>query len=109
VGRSCHSAADLERAAAEGCDYITLSPVAPTPTKPGYGPPLGPAGLRTLLRRAAYDVGCPPRVLALGGVTPSQVRPLLDAGADGVAVMGHILRAGDPLAAAASLAAEVSV
>jgi len=85
VGRSCHSADEVARARAEGCDYAFVSPVYPTPSKPGYGPALGPAGLAAL---------CPPGlpVYALGGVQPSSVAECLAAGAYGVAVMGPILR-----------------
>ena len=43
VGRSCHDAAEVDPAPPrEGCDYVTVSPVSPTASKPGYGPPLGP-------------------------------------------------------------------
>jgi thiamine-phosphate pyrophosphorylase len=49
VGRSCHDLADVRRAAAEGCDYATLSPVFATRSKPGYGPALGLAGLRDVV------------------------------------------------------------
>ncbi|MGR7024659.1 thiamine phosphate synthase [Geodermatophilus sp. URMC 62] len=85
VGRSCHSAAEVARAADEGCDWVTLSPFAPTASKPGYGPALGTGGL------AALVPGAPP-VLALGGVTPADVPALLAAGAHGVAVMGPVMR-----------------
>lgn len=96
VGRSCHSAADLARAAAEGCDWVFLSPVFPTSSKPGYGPALGVDGL------AALVPGAPP-VLALGGVRPEDVPGCLAAGAHGVAVMGAVMR--DPAVVGAHLAA----
>ncbi|MGY1716736.1 thiamine phosphate synthase [Geodermatophilus sp. SYSU D01106] len=89
VGRSCHSAAELARAAAEGCDWVTLSPFAATDSKPGYGPALGPAGLAAHV--AARGPGAPP-VLALGGVRPGDVAGCLAAGASGVAVMGPAMR-----------------
>jgi thiamine-phosphate pyrophosphorylase len=95
VGRSCHTAAELARAGAEGCDYVTLSPVYPTPSKPGYGPALGPAGLASLAASAR------PLVYALGGITPDRVAECLAAGAHGVAVMGAIMR--EPSLAAAYL------
>lgn len=98
VGRSCHSAAELDRAAAEGCDWVMLSPVFPTPSKPGYGPALGPAGLAALL---AGRTG--PRVYALGGARPADVGACLAAGAHGVAVMGPVMR--DPGLVAAYLRA----
>ncbi|MGY2127768.1 thiamine phosphate synthase [Blastococcus sp. SYSU DS0617] len=96
VGRSCHSAAELAQAAAEGCDWVFLSPVFPTASKPGYGPALGLAGL------AALVPGAPP-VLALGGVRPEDVPGCLAAGAHGVAVMGAVMR--DPAVVGAHLAA----
>ncbi len=87
VGRSCHDAAELRGAAAEGCDYVTLSPVFASPSKPGYGPALGLNGLAAL----AGATGAPP-VYALGGVRPEDVPGCLAAGARGVAVMGAVMR-----------------
>jgi thiamine-phosphate pyrophosphorylase len=97
VGRSCHHAEDLARLSDE--DYVTLSPVFPSPSKPGYGPPLGADGLARLCARTTTPV------FALGGVTtPDQVAACLAAGAAGVAVMGAVMRADDPAAAVAGLA-----
>jgi thiamine-phosphate diphosphorylase len=96
VGRSCHTPDEVARAAAEGCDYVTLSPVFPTPSKPGYGPPLGLSGLAALIHTA-------PSAYALGGVLPDDVPGCLATGAYGVAVMGPIMR--DPRIVAEYLAA----
>ena len=93
VGRSCHGDAELQSAATEGCTYATLSPIFPSASKPGYGPPLGPESLR--------DAPLP--VVALGGVTLSNAGACLAAGAAGAAVMGEIMRAADPAAAVAAL------
>jgi len=91
VGRSCHDATELAGAVAEGADHATLSPVFPTESKPGYGPPLGLAALRELCAGAALPV------YALGGIdTPERARDCLAAGAAGVAVMGAVMRAPDP-------------
>ncbi|MEV4841707.1 thiamine phosphate synthase [Micromonospora matsumotoense] len=101
VGRSCHDAAELARLTTE--DYVTLSPVWPTRSKPGYGPPLFPEGLRRLARIS------PVPVLALGGIeTPDQVTACAEAGAVGVAVLGAIMRAADPTAVAAALTSAFS-
>jgi thiamine-phosphate diphosphorylase len=89
VGRSCHDAAELGRVSTE--DYAFVSPVFPTPSKPGYGPALTPAGLAELVRRS------PVPVVALGGVqTPEDAAACVVAGAAGVAVMGAVMRATDP-------------
>ncbi|MEU2350115.1 thiamine phosphate synthase [Modestobacter sp. NPDC049651] len=96
LGRSCHSAGEVARARAEGCDWVMVSPVFPTASKPGYGPALGTGGLAALL------AGGPP-AYALGGVQPDDVAGCLAAGAHGVAVMGPLMR--DPALTAAYLAA----
>jgi len=90
VGRSCHDEGELSRLTTE--HYAMVSPVFPTPSKPGYGPPLGLDGLARL---AAHS---PVPVLALGGVTPANAAACIAAGAAGVAVMGAVMRADDPAA-----------
>ncbi|MGC4755135.1 thiamine phosphate synthase [Micromonospora trifolii] len=96
VGRSCHHQPELNRLSTE--HYATVSPVWPTKTKPGYGPPLLVAGLASLVRAS------PVPLLALGGVeTPEQVTACVQAGAVGVAVLGALMRAEDPAETAASL------
>lgn len=89
-GRSCHGAAELERAAATGAGYATLSPVAPTASKPGYGPALGVA------RTASLAATSPVPVVALGGVDAVLAAQLRDAGLSHVAVMGAVMGASDP-------------
>lgn len=85
VGRSCHSADELEYARREGCDYATISPLHPTDSKPGYGPALGLEALAALT-----PVG--PPTYALGGIRPDDAAPCLAAGAAGIAVMGAVMR-----------------
>nr|WP_179805960.1 thiamine phosphate synthase [Micromonospora purpureochromogenes] len=96
VGRSCHDRAELARLTTE--DYATISPVFPSRTKPGYGPPLHQDGLAELIQAS------PVPILALGGIdTPDQVHACVEAGAVGVAVLGTIMRAEDPTQTAATL------
>ena len=92
VGRSCHDRAEVARAAAEGCDYATLSPIFESASKPGYGPALGPGAL----------AGHPLPLWALGGIDPPGAAACIRAGAAGVAVMGAVMRAEDPAAAVAA-------
>jgi thiamine-phosphate pyrophosphorylase len=89
IGVSAHVRADVEAAAAAGADYVTLSPIFVTSSKPGYGPALGVGALGAVAKAGIA-------VVALGGVTAVVARPCLDAGAAGVAVMGDIMRSGDP-------------
>lgn len=97
-GRSCHGGAEVRRAAGEGASWATLSPYAPSLSKPGYGPPVP----------AAEYAGHPIPVLALGGITLANAAAARDAGAHGVAVMGAVMRAPDPAAVVAALLQAVS-
>ncbi|MFN2569508.1 MAG: thiamine phosphate synthase [Candidatus Dormibacteria bacterium] len=103
AGRSCHSGADVALAAAEGCDHVTLSPVFPTASKPGYGPALGLERLEEICRQAAL-----PAVYALGGVVPGRAAGCIRVGARGVAVMGAVMGASDPARVTAALLRELS-
>jgi len=89
IGVSAHGLDDVAAAAAAGADYVTLSPIFLTSSKPGYGPALGVAAIE---RAASLGIA----VLALGGLTADLARPCLDAGAAGVAVMGEIMRSDNP-------------
>ena len=79
IGVSCHSLGEALAAESGGADYLVLGPVFETPSKLGYGPPLGLERLRDVTSR----IGIP--VLALGGITVDRVRPCLEAGASGIA------------------------
>ncbi len=101
VGRSCHHAEELRRLTIE--DYVTVSPVFASTSKPGYGPALGADGLAALCRLTRRPV------LALGGVeTPERAAACVTAGAAGVAVMGAVMRSPDPTATVAGLCAAVA-
>lgn len=102
VGVSCHSLAEARQAASEGADFVTLSPIFPTDSKPGYGPPLG---LETLAE-VCEAVEVP--VYALAGVTPERVAECREAGAYGAAVMGGIMHAEDPRAATGAYCAALA-
>jgi thiamine-phosphate pyrophosphorylase len=99
LGRSCHGTEEVLRAGRRGADYVTLSPIYPTRSKPGYGPALGTAVLAG---------PAPVPVYALGGIdTPARVRHCLRAGAAGAAVMGAVMRSHRPGALVSRLLAEV--
>jgi thiamine-phosphate pyrophosphorylase len=89
VGVSCYD--DLARAralAAQGADYLAFGAFFSTATKP-----VTRRATPALLREAAR-FGLP-RV-AIGGITPDNAPPLVDAGADLLAVVGALGEAADP-------------
>jgi thiamine-phosphate pyrophosphorylase len=93
VGASVHSWDEAERAQDDGADYVTISPIYETPSKPGYGPAIG----LDILGDFCSALQIP--VVALGGITPANAAHCLNAGATAVAVMGEIMRARDTAAA----------
>ena len=101
VGATATTAQAAVQAEADGADYVGFGPVFPTGSK------ANPASVKGLdgLRQACAAVSIP--VVAIAGITPERVRPCLDAGAWGVAVMTAVSTAPDPAAAAAAFRAEI--
>jgi thiamine-phosphate pyrophosphorylase len=77
VSVSCHSAAEVARAAAEGADFAVSAPIFEKKDAP-QARPAGLDGLREVCRQKIP-------VLALGGITIENARACLDAGAAGIA------------------------
>ncbi|MGH7823328.1 MAG: thiamine phosphate synthase [Candidatus Binatia bacterium] len=96
LGRSTHSADEVEAAAEEGCDFAIFGPVHATPSKAAHGEP---QGLERLRRACASRI----RVYAVGGIDAGNAAGAFGAGASGVAVIRAVMAAGDPAAAARAL------
>ena len=77
VSVSCHFAAEVARAAAEGADFAVSAPIFEKKDAP-QARPAGLDGLREVCRQKIP-------VLALGGITIENARACLDAGAAGIA------------------------
>ncbi len=93
--RAIHDLPSL-RASLDGYDRLLVSPIFRSFSKPGHGPSslLPEADLLAVLalpRRA--------EVIALGGIDASRIPVCRDLGFDGVAVLGAIWQASDPLRA----------
>ena len=96
------------RALAAGADYVGAGPVYPTGSKADAGEPLPPDRFAALV---ALCHGGERRVplVAIGGIGPGRILPLVAAGADAVAVIRAVMAASDPGAAARELVAELTV
>jgi thiamine-phosphate pyrophosphorylase len=80
IGRTCHDSRHLAMQAGEdGADYVAFGAFHPTTTKPSnYRPrPEILSWWSTL-----FEIPC----VAIGGITPDNAKPLIDAGADFIAV-----------------------
>ncbi|MGH6920301.1 MAG: thiamine phosphate synthase, partial [Geminicoccaceae bacterium] len=96
IGLSVHGTLEAARTD-PAADYVTLSPIFGSISKPGYGPALGIGGLAEAVARSRVPI------VALGGIAADNLGPCLGAGAAAVAVMGAVMAAADPEAATAAL------
>jgi thiamine-phosphate pyrophosphorylase len=96
IGLSVENLGDVECAAGQAVDYLGVSPIFATPTKTDTAAPWGLEGLRQV--RALTDLP----LVAIGGIHLTNARDVLQAGADGLAVVSAICSADDPAAAAQS-------
>ncbi len=94
IGVSTHAVPEVEAASAAGADFVTFGPVFFTPSKAGYGAPVGCENLR----QAAAATSLP--VFALGGVKLDHLPQIVATGAAGIACISAILAAADPSIAA---------
>jgi len=100
LGLSVGSPDEAARAPATA-DYWSIGPCFATPMKADAGAPLGAEGFAALARLAPE--GTP--VIGIGGITATNARSVIDAGATGVAVIGAVLGASNPEIAARGLRA----
>lgn len=94
LGVSTHDPAQARQAVADGADYVAVGSMYPTATKTGFQL-VGP----DLLRRVRPDVPVP--LVAIGGITESNVGEVMAAGADAAAVISAVCGAPDPQQATA--------
>ena len=95
IGVSAHTPQEAAAQLAAGADYVTLSPIFLSASKPGYGPAVGTDALAAaarLSRGGPAEAG----IIALGGIDADNAASCLLAGAHGIAVMGEVMRAADP-------------
>ncbi|OPY35704.1 MAG: Thiamine-phosphate synthase [Methanoregula sp. PtaU1.Bin051] len=97
IGVSVSTAAEAKKAAAGGADYLAASPVFPTGSKPDARGFCGLSGIRRI--RAVTDLP----LVAIGGITSTNAREAIMAGADGVAVISAVVAQPDIARAAREL------
>jgi thiamine-phosphate pyrophosphorylase len=97
LGFSAHTVDEARSALLDGADYVTLSPIFSSRSKPDLEP-CGVSFLEDAVGRLPSA-----HVVALGGIDASKLAAVRRAGAQGAAVMGALMRADDPQAAARAL------
>ena len=93
IGRTCHDSRHLAMEAGEaGADYVAFGAFYPTTTKPSdYRP--DPSVLTWW--STVFEIPC----VAIGGITPDNAAPLVEAGADFLAICQGVWGKPDPAAA----------
>lgn len=97
IGGTANTFEDIERLASQGADYIGCGPFRFTTTKKNLAPVLGLEGYRDIIenmRRAGIYIP----VVAIGGITASDIDDILATGVKGIAVSGSVLTAENPVA-----------
>lgn len=106
IGGTCNTFADIRKRHHEGVDYIGLGPYRSTATKKKLSPLLGLEGYRQLVsgcREAAIEIP----VIAIGGIRPADIAPLMATSIHGVALSSLIIDSEDRAAAIATIMEEL--
>lgn len=94
IGVTVNTFEDISRVRSLDIDYLGAGPFTSTSTKKNLAPILGFSGITDLKEEMQKnDISLP--LVAVGGIAIEDVRPLLEAGADGIAVSGAIAFADD--------------
>ena len=101
VGLSVETPQQAEDAADLPVDYLGVGPIFATPTKTDAAPAWGLGQLAALRARTHRQL------IAIGGIHAGNARQIIEAGADGIAVVSAICAASDPEAAARQLCHEI--
>lgn len=97
IGLSVETMDQVKQANSEAVDYIALSPIFCTPTKPEADTPFGIEGIRQAKAISRHPI------VAIGGMNASNINQALQAGANGIAFVSAIFDAAEPRKAAARL------
>lgn len=89
IGISTHNQKEVLKAEREGADYVTVGPIFSTGTKKDAGSPVGLSKIAELKRVLKTPL------VAIGGIDETNIKEVVSAGADIVAVATAIIKAKD--------------
>jgi len=84
IGVTVHTLDELERVPLTVIDYVAVGAIYPSPTKP-HARTVGVEFVRAVRSRT------PAVIVAIGGIAPSNAGDVIDAGADGIAVVSALM------------------
>lgn len=102
IGATANTFAELKAAAQSGADYAGVGPFRFTTTKQKLAPVLGTEGYREIIKQKEKE-GIRIPVVAIGGITKSDIPEIMATGVNGIAASGTILNSPDPAKATAEI------
>lgn len=96
IGVTANAAEDIIKYKGKDLDYFGVGPYKFTSTKKNLAPVLGLEGYRTLVKEVR-DAGVQFPIVAIGGITKEDVKPLMETGVNGIAISRAIIDADDPV------------
>ena len=97
IGASATSYDEAMATVNDGADYLGVGPIFPTGSKTDATPPIGLDELARICRAVKLPV------VAIGGIHQKNLRQVIEAGAQGAAVIAAVAEAPDMIAATAEL------
>ena len=98
IGYTASTLEEARQAERDGADYVGFGHIYPTRSKTKPGTATGTAALAEVCRTLNIPV------IAIGGIEETNLKPVMDSGAWGVAVIASVCGSRDPQRAAAALA-----
>ena len=89
IGLTVHNVKEAVQAETIGADYIGLSPIFETSTKKDAGKACGKSMIREVIKKVHLPI------VAIGGITKSNVHEVIEAGSDAAAVISAVVGADD--------------
>jgi len=103
VGLSVETMEQIQIANNYKVDYLGISPIFATPTKTDTSGCWGIEGLKKARNSTNH------KLIAIGGISNTNVKTIIDAGANGIAVVSAICSAEDPQKAASELLSLINI
>ncbi|MDE6383780.1 MAG: thiamine phosphate synthase [Paramuribaculum sp.] len=96
IGVTANTAEDIIKYKGKDLDYFGVGPYKFTTTKKNLAPVLGLEGYQKLVKEVR-DAGVQFPIVAIGGITKEDVKPLMATGVNGIAISRAIIDADDPV------------
>ena len=95
IGGTANTFADVKAHYEASANYVGCGPFRFTTTKQKLSPILGLSGYKSIVQQM-HEQGINIPIVAIGGITATDIPSIMQTGVDGIALSGTVLRAADP-------------